>query len=47
VILDLFNEAVCNGREPAHAHAHGQVLAFNEAGLYVFHVRIAANCAFV
>ena len=31
-VLNLLAEPVCQPREAAHAHAHGQVLALNVAG---------------
>lgn len=41
VIVQLFWEAADQVREPAHGHAHGEVLALNTAGLDMGNVGIA------
>ena len=41
VIVQLFWEAVGQAREPAHGHAHGEVLALDTAGLDMGNVGIA------
>src|SRR6266513_1253739 len=42
-ILQLFAESVCESRESAHRHSHGQVLALYIASRNVAVIRIAAN----
>ena len=44
-VLDLLAEAVGQAGEPAHAHAHGQVLALHVAGGRLVHVGLTHDVA--
>jgi hypothetical protein len=43
VIIELFGEAICQSREPAHLHAHRQIVPFGVRCIDISRIGIATD----